>query len=264
MPVTPVAAVASAKPGSFDHRSQPITLMRGSSVAAIDAHALDRARRGALAAADLRAFERGSGRARAGEQPAAVAEDDLGVGADVDQQRHRIRQIGPLGEHDARGVGADVPGDARQHVDARVAVNREVDLGRPQRQRRIGRERERRAAQLERADAEQQVMHDRIADERRFEDVLARDARLPRDLRGEIVDRAAHDVGQLLLAAGIHHHPRHAAHQVFAEADLRIHRAGRRHDFAARQVAQDARRSSSSPRRSRCRRRARGSRATRR
>jgi len=32
MPVTPVAAVASAKPGSSDHRSQPITLSRGSSV----------------------------------------------------------------------------------------------------------------------------------------------------------------------------------------------------------------------------------------
>ena len=54
----------------------------------IDAHALDRARRGALAAADLRAFERGPGRTRAGEQPVAIAEHDLGIGADVDQQRH--------------------------------------------------------------------------------------------------------------------------------------------------------------------------------
>ena len=135
MPVTPVAAVASAKPGSFDQRSQPITLMRGSSVSRIDAHALDRARRRALAAADLRAFERGPGGARAGEQPAAVAEHDLRIGADVDEQRHRVGQIRPLGEDDAGGIGADVPRDARQHVDARVAVNGEVDLGRPERQR---------------------------------------------------------------------------------------------------------------------------------
>ena len=192
---------------------------------------------GALAAADLRAFERGTGGTRAREEAAAVAEDDLGVGADVDQQRHRIRQIGPLGQHHARGIRADVPGDARQHVDACVPVNGEVDLGRPEGQRGIGRERERRAAQLQRTDAEQQVVHDRVADERRLEDVLARDARLPRDVRGEIVDRAAHDVGQLLFAAGIHHHPGHAAHQVFAEPDLRIHRPGGRHDLAARQVA---------------------------
>ena len=81
-------------------------------------------------------------------------------------------------------------------------------------------------------------MHDRIADEGRFEDVLRRHARLPRDVGGEVVDRGAHEVGQLLLAAGVHHHPRHAAHQVLAEADLRIHRAGGRHDLAARQVAQ--------------------------
>ena len=33
MPVTPVAAVAAAKPGSSDQSSQPITLNRGSSVA---------------------------------------------------------------------------------------------------------------------------------------------------------------------------------------------------------------------------------------
>ena len=45
------------------------------------------------------------------------------------------------------------------------AVHREVDLGRPQGQRGVGRERERRAAQLHRVDAEQQVVHDRIADE---------------------------------------------------------------------------------------------------
>ena len=32
-PVTPVVAVASAKPGSSDQKSQPITLKRGSSVA---------------------------------------------------------------------------------------------------------------------------------------------------------------------------------------------------------------------------------------
>ncbi len=86
----------------------------------IDAHALDGAGRRALAAADLRALEGGAGRARAGEQPLAVAEHDLGIGADVDQQRDLVAEVRPLGEDHAGGVGADVAGDAGQHVDARV------------------------------------------------------------------------------------------------------------------------------------------------
>src|ERR1700752_4438262 len=53
----------------------------------IDAHALDGAGSRALAAADLRSLEGGTRRARAGEQTLGVSEDDLGVGADVDQQR---------------------------------------------------------------------------------------------------------------------------------------------------------------------------------
>ena len=59
---------------------------------AVDADALDGAGRGALAAADLGALERGAGRARRREQPVAVAQHDLGVRADVDDERHRARR----------------------------------------------------------------------------------------------------------------------------------------------------------------------------
>ena len=90
MPVTPSAPVASAKPGSSDQKSEPITLKRGSSVFAVDAHALDRARRGALAAGNLRAFEGRAGRRGAGEQTVAIAEHDFGIGADIDQQREFV------------------------------------------------------------------------------------------------------------------------------------------------------------------------------
>src|ERR1700683_5528925 len=108
-PVIPSDAVACSNPGSFDHRSEPMTLKRGSSLSrsmgtrsiapgaarcpqlicaplkagpgrvAVNAHALDRARSGALSAADLRAFEGGSGRARASDQALIVAEHDLRV-----------------------------------------------------------------------------------------------------------------------------------------------------------------------------------------
>ena len=92
MPVTPILPVAAAKPSSSDQRSQPITLKRGSSVVPVDPHPLDRARRRPLAAGDLRALEGRAGRRRAGQQPVAVAEHDLGIGADVDHQRHLVLQ----------------------------------------------------------------------------------------------------------------------------------------------------------------------------
>ena len=48
---------------------------------AVDPHPLDGARRRPLPARDLRALERGAGRAGRGEQPLPLAEHDLGVGA---------------------------------------------------------------------------------------------------------------------------------------------------------------------------------------
>ena len=47
-------------------------------------------------------------------RPSRVAEQDLGVGADVGDQRQLVAQIGPFGERDAGGVGADMAGDAGQ------------------------------------------------------------------------------------------------------------------------------------------------------
>src|SRR5581483_11557573 len=53
---------------------------------AVDPNALDGAGGRALATADLRALERRPGRARGGEQASAVAEHDLGVRPDVDEE----------------------------------------------------------------------------------------------------------------------------------------------------------------------------------
>ena len=102
----------------------------------------------------------------------------------------------------------------------------------------IGGERERRAAELHRIDAEQQVMHDRVADERRLEDVLVRHAGRARHIRREPAERLAHRGGHQRGAARIHHRIGHAAHQILAEADLRIHVARGGDDLAARQIAQ--------------------------
>jgi hypothetical protein len=53
--------------------------------------------------------------ARSRRAGAPVAEHDLGVGADVDEQGDLVRRCGALGQdHAAGAIGADVAGDAGQ------------------------------------------------------------------------------------------------------------------------------------------------------
>ena len=238
MPVTPVpaAATASANPGvvrpGIDADDPEPRLER----LAVDAHALDGARRGALPGADLGALERRArGRAR-GEQPALVAEHDLGVRPDVDDERHRLGLVRLLREDHAGRVRPDVAGDARQHVDPRARMGADAEFRGGQLDRGVGRQGERRGTQRRRVDAEQEVMHDRVADDRELEDLGPLDAGPVAERREQAVERLADRVGQLHLAALVHHHVAHAAHEVLAEADLRVHHPGAREDGAVGQV----------------------------
>ena len=59
-------------------------------------------------------------------------------------------------------------------------------------------------------------------------------------LAEQLVERPPYGAGELLVAARVHHHVRHPAHQVLAEADLRVHPPGRREHLAGGEVAQVA------------------------
>ena len=126
-------------------------------------------------------------------------------------------------------------GDAGQHVEPRAAADIDVDLMRPELQRAGDGERERRLAELGRVDAEEQVVHDRIADEDAVENVVAVDVAFLADLADQPVDGLAHRLGHGLAAVRVHHHVGDAAHQIFAEADLRVRRARRGGDAAGQQ-----------------------------
>ena len=80
-------------------------------------------------------------------------------------------------------------------------------------------------------------MHDGIADHGDFEDLLRCGAALLCRLAQQLSHRGAHRGGHLPLAAGMHHHVRDAAHEILAESNLRVHRAGRRNDLARREIA---------------------------
>ena len=52
------------------------------------------------------------------------------------------------------------------------------------------------------------------------------------------IHRLAHRARQLLVAARVHHHVGNAAHEILAEADLRVHRSDCGDDLAAREIGQ--------------------------
>ena len=82
------------------------------------------------------------------------------------------------------------------------------------------------------------MVHDRVPDEHDLEDVLAVDAGVVDELADQLVERGPHGGSELALAAGVHHHVRHPAHQVLAEADLGVHPPRARQHLAGREVAQ--------------------------
>jgi hypothetical protein len=109
----------------------------------IDAHAFDRTGGGALAARQLRAFERGTGRARRGIEPLAVAEHDLGVGADVDDTTSSRGAV--LLQHRSTVSAPTCP--AMHGSTWRCAPWYETDVARPPVDRLVGGQGERRGAE---------------------------------------------------------------------------------------------------------------------
>jgi hypothetical protein len=170
MPVTPVSFVASAKPGSVDQRSEPMTLKRGSFVARVDLDPFDGAGGGALAGTDLRALEGGTGGGGAGEHAlvsprrisALVPTSTTSVssvcapGPRTARRRRRRRPHGPRCRAGGRPRGGRDPG--------------KVEVPRVERDAVGGGQREGRLAQFHRVDAQQQVVHHRVADDDQFED----------------------------------------------------------------------------------------------
>ena len=68
-------------------------------------------------------------------------------------------------------------GNARQHVNTRIAVHRKIDFRGPQRDGAVGGQCKGRAAQFHRVNAQQQVVPDGVADKGSFQNVGGQGAR---------------------------------------------------------------------------------------
>jgi hypothetical protein len=177
MPVTPTACrVLEAR--FVRPQIAPIT---GSAAPAfgIDAHALDGAGRRALAGGDLRALEGRAGRRGAGDRSALRLPSTISALVPTSTSSIISSPVRAFGQRRAGGVGADMAGDAGQHIDPRAGIDGLMSISAgPNRERAGDGQREGRLAEFGRVDAEEQVVHDRIADEDQARECRARRRRL--------------------------------------------------------------------------------------
>ena len=100
------------------------------------------------------------------EQPVAVAEDDLAVRADVDEQPRPRVPVHAGGEQPGGDVAADVGPECREHERPRTRMRRHVQVGRQHLGQLPRRHDERRHAERLGVDAERDVRHRRVAGDR--------------------------------------------------------------------------------------------------
>ena len=81
-------------------------------------------------------------------------------------------------------------------------------------------------------------MHDGVGGDGQGQHRIRADAGLGDEVGQQAVHGLAHRGGQLRFAARMHHHPGHPAHQVLAEANLRIHAPGPGQHLAGGEVAE--------------------------
>ena len=230
------AAVEQARqqiddPGAAD--AERIRLADGVDVdVVVDRDPIDGAERAAHAVTDLGALERRAGRRRAGPEPLARAQQHLAVGPDVDGDADLGAVVDARRERDADGIGADEAGDERQQAHARLRRHLQEELARGQghrvaHHRRVGRE-----ADVRGIDAEQDVMHARVADDDDLVDPLGQHAGVAADLLDVLVQEADDPRVELPQIAGIELREGDARHEVAAEDRLRI-QAGDRPELLA-------------------------------
>ncbi len=150
---------------------------------------LDGAVGGAHAAPDRAALEGRARRGRGRDDPVAVGQHDLAVGADVDEEPRALVAVEPAGEHAGHDVAADVGPERGEEEGPRPRVDGEAELGRVHGREGRRRHDERRDTDRLGVDAEHQRGHRGVAGQRHLVDVLQRDAALLAHLGGQLAQR---------------------------------------------------------------------------
>ena len=195
---------------------------------------------------DLSALERRPRRTRRRDQSLPVADDDLGVGADVNQHHVVFSLVHAHRKHIRRHVRAHVTADERPPVNVSVREHADARLPRRRAQRRRVAHPGARLALDDRpvrllayrlhVQAEQHIAHRRVAHHDHLVYAPPVEAKLPRHVADLEVDGRNHHLSKLAveLASVV----RDAVHDVAAAEPLRILERSRMRDAARLQVNQ--------------------------
>ena len=220
MPTRTSSATASTSPEP--HRPDRIHVADHLQVHAglVDRDDLDGPGSRAHPAADRRRLEGRAGRRGRRHEPLAVAEDDLAVGPDVDEQPQPLVAVHAGGQRAGDDVAADVRAEGREAEGARPRVQVEPELAREQGRVGLGRQDERRHAQRLGVDAEGDLGHRGVARDGHLVDLARVDPGLGAHLRGELGQRLVGQLLQLLEGVRVEHRGADPADDVGAEGLL--------------------------------------------
>ena len=200
-PQTPVTC-AAANPGSSDQASVPITRMRGSSVSGS-------MRTRSIAPGAARCPHEICAPSNAGpvglEAASRRSRLPSTISAFVPTSTRRLTSSARCGASERTTPAVSAPTWPAMH--GSTYARAPGCTGRPSsragmRSGLVDRQGERRAAERRRVDPEQEVVHDRVADERDLEHVRALDSGARRELCRELREAAADGAGELLLGPG--------------------------------------------------------------
>ena len=134
-------------------------------------------------------------------------------------------------------------GDTWQHIDARALMRGKSQFGRPHFDRRIYRQRKWGTTQFHRINAQQQMMHDRIANQHNLDHIFCSQVGLFSRTGDQLLQPLNHGFVHFMVTARVHDAIGHPTHQILTKADLRVHRAGRGQHIARYHIAQMCRHS---------------------
>ena len=147
---------------------------------------------GPHAVADAAALKGRAGGTGGAHQPVLVADHDLAVGADVDEQAHLLGFDHLAGMHPGNDIAAHIAGDAGVEKEADAGVGMDPErrgLG----QRKLADARHvRRLADIFRVQAEEQVRHHRVAGGHDVTDIRRADHHVLADIIDDAVDGRDH------------------------------------------------------------------------
>ncbi len=206
-----------------------------------DRDALDRALGGAHPAGDVAALQCRPRRARGGDDLAAMDEGHFGVGADIHHERRRGARPQRLGgEQRGDMVAPDEAADIRREMKIRAGGDRDAEIARLDVDRLAQGGDEGGAAELTHRQAEQQMVHGRVAAHGHIEDIGRPRSHRATEVVRERVDGGDRGGAQLLGRAAVADGVIDAADHVGAPGDLRVLDAEARDAGAGRQIDEEA------------------------